>query len=279
MYIGIDLGGTNIRAACIEQSEVKRKVEARCPAQASQDEVLHALYGVVDQLFTPQIKAIGAGIPSVLDREQGIVYHAANIPSWQEVHLKDALQQRYGVDTYLNNDANCFTLGVKRAGEGRPFSDLLGITLGTGVGAGVIVNGLLYNGCNTGAGEIGSLSYLESDFEHHCSSSFFTTHYHISAKDMATQARGGDARALQGWNAFGRHVGELIKAAMLTYDPQAIILGGSIAKAYDLFQDTMWQQINTFDYPASAQHLHVMPSQLNDAALIGAASLCEESHL
>lgn len=221
MVIGIDLGGTSIRAALVTDGEVRGKVETPCPSQAAEGEVLDAIFRVVDSLVSPQVEAIGAGIPSIVDRERGIVYNAANIPSWREVHLKDAFQHRYGIRTSLNNDSNCFALGVGRAGEGRGYSDFIAITLGTGVGAGVVVGGSLYNWCNTSAGEIGSLGYLGQDYEYYCGSAFFKSRFHASGKEMATRARGGDTEAMQAWRQFGGHVGELVKAAMLTYDPPA----------------------------------------------------------
>lgn len=276
MYIGIDLGGTNIRAALVDHGEIIRKVSTACPAQESQEVVTEALCALIGELMNGQVTGIGAGIPSVLDREKGIVYNVANIPSWQEVHLKEILEQRFHVRVMLNNDSNCFTLGVSTCGEGKAFADMVGITLGTGVGAGVIVGHKLYNGKNTGAGEIGSLPYLDSDYEHYCSSTFFPKFYGKSGKELAEAALQNDAEALQAWDEFGRHMGNLIKAVMFCYDPEAVVLGGSIAKAFSFFKDSMWACIQEFPYPASTAQLKVLPSALEDAALLGAAMLCEE---
>lgn len=122
----------------------------------------------------PEVAGIGVGVPSVVDSEEGIVYNVANIPSWAEVPLKRLLQERFSVPVYINNDSNCFALGVKLFGEGRKYRNLVGMTIGTGVGTGIIINGELYSGQNTGAGEIGSLPYLSHDFEHYCSSGFLS---------------------------------------------------------------------------------------------------------
>jgi len=276
MYIGIDLGGTNIKAALVDKGHIVRKLSIACPASESEVIVMETLFGLIADLINKQVIGIGAGIPSVLDREKGIVYNVANIPSWQEVHLKDLLEKRFQVKVKLNNDSNCFALGVSTCGEGKAFADMVGITLGTGVGAGVIVNHKLYNGKNTGVGEIGSLPYLDSDYEHYCSSTFFPRFFGKSGKEMAEQAIKNDTIALQAWNEFGKHLGNLIKATMYCYDPEAIVLGGSIAKAFDFFKDRMWTCIQEFPYPASTAQLKVLPSTLEDAALLGAAMLCEE---
>ena len=240
MYIGIDLGGTNIKAALVDKGHLVKKLSTACPASESEVIVIETLCGLITELINKQVTGIGAGIPSVLDREKGIVYNAANIPSWQEVHLKEIL------------------------------------ALGTGVGAGVIVNHKLYNGKNTGVGEIGSLPYLDSDYEHYCSSTFFPKFFGKSGKELSELAIENDIMALQAWDEFGKHMGNLIKATMYCYDPEAIFLGGSIAKAFDYFKDSMWKCIQEFPYPASTAQLKVQPSTLEDAALLGAAMLCDE---
>ena len=276
MYIGIDLGGTNIKAALVEKGQLVKKLSTACPASESEVIVIETLCGLITELINKQVTGIGAGIPSVLDREKGIVYNAANIPSWQEVHLKEILENRFQVKVMLNNDSNCFALGVSTCGEGKAFADMVGITLGTGVGAGVIVNHKLYNGKNTGVGEIGSLPYLDSDYEHYCSSTFFPKFFGKSGKELSELAIENNIMALQAWDEFGKHMGNLIKATMYCYDPEAIFLGGSIAKAFDYFKDSMWKCIQEFPYPASTAQLKVQPSTLEDAALLGAAMLCDE---
>lgn len=273
MKIGIDMGGTNIRAALINKDGIVRKEKVASPSQATEQEVTEALTGLIDRLFRKGVEGIGAGIPSVIDRDKGIVYNAANIPSWKEVRLKDILVQRYGVPVAIENDSNCFALGVARYGEGRRFSNFVGITLGTGLGGGVVVNGQLYGGANDGAGEIGSLAYLDSDIEHYCSSMFFKRTCGTTAEQLYDRAVSGDAKAKETWNEFGRHIGNMVKSVMFAYDPEAIILGGGISRAFDLFEPAMAQAIATFPYPKSAERMRVIPSMLKDAALLGAGSL------
>ena len=112
------------------------------------EESLTYLKAQISKMMTPQTRGIGVGVPSVLDSETGVVYNVANIPSWIEVPLKDILESEFNVPVYINNDSNCFTLGEKKFGEGRPFKHLVGVTLGTGVGAGIIINDHLYGGSN-----------------------------------------------------------------------------------------------------------------------------------
>jgi len=273
MKIAIDLGGTNIRVGAIENGKVVHKVSAPCPSKAGEEEVLSFLIKLIEDAMPSNPEGIGIGVPSVVDTEHGIVYNVANIPSWQEVHLKDILEQRFKIPVFVNNDSNCFALGEKLFGECVPYSDVIGITLGTGVGAGVIIDGKLYNGVNTGAGEIGSLSYLDYDYEHYCSSGFFVKYHHTTGKEAYEKAIAGDVQAKTVWNEIGAHLGNLMKAVLYTYDPEAIVLGGGIAAAYPLFSESMFNVMSDFPYKKTVENIKILVSQREDISLLGASAL------
>ena len=275
MKIGVDLGGTNMRASLVDNGIIKAAKIIPCPSQASQEVIYDSLVKLIESVIENKIESIGIGVPSVVDANKGIVYNVANIPSWKEIHLKDMLQKRFNVPVFVNNDANCFALGTKLFGVAKEYHNIVGITLGTGLGGGIIINDKLYNGSNTGAGEIGSLPYLKYDFEHYCSSGFFTTYYNITGADAAVKACQGDKSIIDMWNEFGIHIGHLIKAVLLTYDPEIIVLGGGISSAFNLYEKSMWKVINSFPYPETIKRLKVLVSDINDIALLGASALGE----
>src|SRR5580658_3747371 len=164
--IGIDLGATNIRGAVVSgrgaevgANSLADIVSVRIHSDGAVEEVLEDIYSVIDSLIDPTVAGIGIGVPSVVDVEAGIVYDVQYIPSWVEVPLKRLLEGRYGKPVFVNNDANCFALGEYHFGKGGGAGSMIGLTLGTGLGGGVIVNGRLYAGYNCGAGEIGLLPY------------------------------------------------------------------------------------------------------------------------
>ena len=228
MKIAIDLGGTNMRVGLTDGATVVDTVIEPCPAQEPEEVVLAQLKRQISQLMRPEVTGIGVGVPSVVDCQQGIVYNVANIPSWQEVHLKESLESDFSVPVAVNNDANCFALGAWRYGEGKGTQNMVGLTIGTGIGAGIIIDGKLYNGVNTGAGEIGSLPYLDADYEIYCRSRFFSKLHGDTGANFAKLALAGDKEALAVWQEFGTHVGNLMKAVLFTYAPEAIIIGGGI---------------------------------------------------
>ena len=274
MKIGVDLGGTNIRAALVDGTNVIRKEKAPCPAKGTQEEVIEAIAALIEPLVCDEVTSIGIGVPSVVDTAKGIVYNVANIPSWQEVHLKEIYEKRFGIPVHINNDANCFSLGESRFGQGRGYKDVVGITLGTGVGSGIIINGHLYEGRNAGAGEIGCLSYLDKDYETYCSTPFFVAHETTGA-ELSAKAESGDAAAQALWDEFGHHLGELVKAALFAYDPEAIIFGGGIAAGYPHFETSMRKTIETFPFE-TAKDVKILFSTDGDMGLYGASVLDEK---
>ena len=242
MRIGVDLGGTNMRVGLIDGATLVNKVIEPCPSKGTEDEVLNQLKRQIAQLMSPEVTSIGIGVPSVVDSVQGIVYNVANIPSWKEVHLKEQLEKEFSIPVAVNNDANCFALGV-------------------------------YNGVNTGAGEIGSLPFKDADYEFYCSSRFFSELHGDTGANFGKRAQKGDAEAVAVWKEFGGNVGELIKAVLFTYAPEAIIIGGGIASAFPLFETAMRASLESFPYPANVSATRIMPSTMPHAAIIGASLL------
>lgn len=271
MKIGADLGGTNIRAALIDGQKIIKKVKLACPAKGACEEVLETVASLIDEVICEGVESIGIGVPSVVDTRRGIVYNVANIPSWVEVPLKDILEKRFGVPVNVNNDSNCFTLGESRFGKGRGYESMVGVTLGTGVGSGIIIDGKLYEGRNAGAGEVGCLYYLDKDYESYCSTPFFVAHG-TSGAELSAKAEAGDAEAIALWNEFGGHLGELVKAILFAYDPEAVVFGGGIAAGHPHFEAALLERIQTFPYE-TGKDVKILFSEDGDMALYGASAL------
>ena len=267
MLIGIDLGGTNIRVATVEDGKIVRLLSEPSLSQGQEQAMLEQMCRLILSVLSPEVKGIGIGVPSVVDREKGIVYNVVGIPSWKEVHLKEILEERFHIPVFINNDCNCFALGVARYGSLRGAKETVCVTLGTGVGSSLVLDGRLYNGHNTGAGEIGSIPYLDKDYEYYCSSRFF----------MGKGTSGKEAAAAGPsplWEEFGTHVGKLVQLILYAYDPEAIVIGGSIAKAFPLFEEAMWKETRRFPYPKSVENLKIAPADVENAGILGAALLC-----
>ena len=185
------------------------------------DETLDYLAAQIEKIFRVGTEKIGIGVPSVVDVKQGIVYDTQNIPSWTEVPLKEHLEKRFGVPVDVNNDANCFAMGVYGTypADAKP-ETLVVVTLGTGVGMGIVIDGRLFCGANCGAGELGCLPFKDGILEDYCSKKFFTG-AGWDSRDLAEKAKEGDPDALLLFDEFGQNLGALVCTVMYAYDPRA----------------------------------------------------------
>jgi glucokinase len=189
------------------------------------------------------------------------------------VHLKDILESRFNVKVYVNNDANCFAVGEKYFGTAKDYENIVGLILGSGVGAGIVFKGHLYSGTNCGAGEFGSLPYRNHDFEYYCSEGYFEEKYGINADVLYQRALQKDKIALAIYEQYGQDVGNVIKAIMFAADPEIIVIGGSMAKAFPFFENEMNRIVKTFTYKHILNKLKIIKSENEDIAILGAAAL------
>jgi len=271
--MGIDLGGTNVRVGVLQNNTLQQVSSMRINATGSENEVIDDIYHIIDQSIDASVEAIGIGVPSVVDVERGIVYDVVNIPSWKEVHLKQILEERYERPVLVNNDANCFALGEKYFGKGQDAHSLVGLIIGTGMGAGVIIYDQLYAGPHCGAGEFGMVDYLDHNYEYYGSGQYFKNVHHAAGEEVFRRAESGDSSARNIFYDFGVHLGNAIKMILYTVDPELIILGGSVSNAFPYFEKTMWERISTFAFSKSLKDFRVEVSALANSGILGAAAL------
>lgn len=246
--------------------------EAPTPADGPQDEVLEQIYGLLDRLPTEEVESIGAGVPSMVDVDEGIVYDVQNIPSWTEVPLGARLEERYGVPVFVQNDANCFALAEYHYGRGQGYSPMVGLILGTGFAGGIVVDGMLLSGHNCGAGEFGTAPYRDSIYEDYCAGLFFERH-DTTGKAAFDRAQEGDEEALALFRELGTHLGRALKSVLYAVDPACIVMGGSVRHAHPFFEEAMWAELESFAFPRTLENLTFRLSTLDHAGVLGAAAL------
>ncbi|HEV2830667.1 MAG TPA: ROK family protein [Hanamia sp.] len=276
--IGIDLGGTNISAGLVIRNELQKISSRKINAYGSAEEVLEELFSVTDELMNDSVTSIGIGVPGLVDIEKGLVFDVVNIPSWKEIALRKWMEERYRLPVSINNDANCFALGEFYFGKGKDCHSMIGLTIGTGLGSGLILNKKLYSGKNCGAGEFGMISYLDKYYEYYASGQYFKNVYQIDGEVVFQNALKGNLKAIKMYEEMGTHLGNAIRMILYALDVELIILGGSVRLAYPYFSKTMWQQINTIAFQKSASGLRIEISELENSGVLGAAALFYEQN-
>ncbi len=271
--IGVDLGGTNVRAGRIFNDRIEKIYSQKITSNAEEKIVVGEIIDSIRQVFDKDITAIGVGVPSVVDPETGVVYNVQNIPSWKEVNLAKILEENFNVPIRINNDANCFALGEKYFGKGKGVRNIVGLVIGTGMGAGLILDDKLYNGENTGAGEFGMIPYKNHNLEYYCSGQYFMNEFNFSGEEVTLLAKEGNDLGLKIFEQFGKNLGEALKVIIYAVAPGKIILGGSVSKSFDFFIDSVLQSLECFPYPKTIEKLKIEKSEIENIAIFGAAAL------
>ena len=279
-YIGVDLGGTKVLAARVNSSQIEESAHRFVPKDnGNKNQVIDLLKEVISELINDDVEAIGIGLPSIVDAEKGVVYDVQNIPSWKEVHLVDILKDYFSLPVYINNDANCYALGEVYYGLAKNCNSLVGITLGTGLGGGIVIDGRLLKDATGAAGEFGVIPYLDKTLEDYCSGQFFMDNYGRSGEVVAEEARNGDEESIKAYQEFGKHIGNAVKIIISTVDPKKIIFGGSVAQSSELFEQAMRISIQDYPFERSKKNIKIEFSKTNNMAVLGASTLCFQDSL
>ncbi len=299
--IGVDVGGTNVklglldaRGTIIARSRFATKAYVSAPAK-----LIAALAGEISALMTAQgvrasqVDGIGIGLPGLVDPERGVVIFLPNVPGWRQIPLRRRLEARLGIPVYLENDVNLITLGEWGFGAAEGCRNLICMTLGTGVGAGLMIEGRLYRGDGFVAGEIGHMPLNFKGPACNCGSfACFETYVGngplqkeaarvfrdpgITFEDIFSRARKGDAAAIGFWDAFGERVAAGLIGPVNLLNPSRVVIGGGIANNFRFFAPAVRRVLRRRAMPVQAKMVRVVRARLgDDAGLRGARVLVD----
>lgn len=276
--IGVDLGGTKVAAGKVSENGLTEQLTEKLD-QSSQDpmDAVDMIISLIRNLMDESVAGIGIGVPGLVDRATGVVYDVLNIANWKEVPLKAIIEEQFNIPVYVDNDSNCFTMGEYRYGAYAGHPDFVGITLGTGMGAGIIKNGQLIPDAHCCSGEFGTMSYLDGIYEDYTAGPFFQRTYGRNGEELARDAASGKQDAQEAFNTYGRHLGNAIKTIIMAVDPPLLIIGGSVAAANELFQEAMWSSISEIPFPSVLNSFQVKFTDTKNIAILGAAALCPDA--
>jgi glucokinase len=291
--LGIDVGGTKVEIASVVDGRAIEPQQEPTPREDT-GELIDCIESlarrVIDQDGAPE--AIGVGVPSQIDYATGTVVSSVNIPL-EGVALRDELENRFGVPVFVDNDGNVAALAEAQLIEGGPASHLVMLTLGTGVGGGVIIEGRVFRGATGLGAELGHMVIEASGLpcpgrtcpnrgciEAYCSGSALERAAGMSGEEVEARARQGDDVARGHLEDLGRWLGVGLSNFVNVFEPEHIVIGGGLgASASDLFLDTAIEEARSRALPAGFERLTVsLAKGGSDAGAIGAGLLAQKEH-
>jgi glucokinase len=301
--IGVDVGGTSVKLGIVNAlgNVVSRSSFATEEFTGTPEALITAIANAVlvllqgAKLSAKDVAGIGVGLPGLIDVENGVVRILPNIPGWLDVPFKKILERKLNIPVQIENDVNMITLGEWQYGAGKGIENLICITLGTGVGAGLVLNNAIYRGPGFAAGEIGHVP-LEIDgpkcgcggwgcFERYVGHKSLQKQAakvfkdkSITLEEVYRRAGEGKKKAIKFWDEAGVLVGIGLVGAINILNPQCVIIGGGVARSFEFLQPSIKRTIDRRAMKTQASMVEIIKARLgDDAGLIGAKVLiCHE---
>ncbi|MEP6715832.1 MAG: ROK family protein [Terriglobia bacterium] len=294
--IGLDLGGTNLRAAAVSRDgAMLGRIEGKTHYSEGRDAIVHnmveAIGGLRDQFGKESLAGIGIGVPGFISLKEGIIRNCNNIASLEGFPIRDELGKQLGAPVILENDANAAALGEKWKGAGRGVEDLVMLTLGTGIGGGIISGGKVLRGSNGMAGELGHITAVPYGnpcgcgncgcVEKHASATAISAQARmlglgesLTAKEVWEMARAGNEKAKRIFTSAGEAIGIVLATLVNTFNFPLYLLAGGLIGAWDEFSPAMLAETSRRSFTFRATKTRIERAQLgNEAGLYGAAYL------
>jgi len=310
VVIGVDLGGTNLRTAILspDGNILDRHKEATHAADGREKVVSRLIENIKRQRKSAiqqgfDVVAVGVGAPGVIQVDKGIVVKSPNFPDWNNLPLKDQLEKTLGTPVFLENDANAAALGEQWRGAGRGIRSMILLTLGTGVGGGIILDNKIWHGADGMAGEIGHMTLIPDGRPCTCGNTGCLEMYssargivqsfrealgkasggvpdqleQVSSEQVYEAAGAGNEIAVRVMKDMGRMLGIGIASLINIFNPERIVVGGGVKDAWPLFIGATREEIMKRAFAVPAKRTEIVPSQLgDDAGMVGAAAVAFE---
>ena len=289
LLAGVDIGGTYTHTALFnaDLGLVHRCDTLETRAMGSAGDLVEQILASIDAGLASngggrsQLAGIGLGAPGPMDIRRGTILDTPNLPILSHYPLRERMNQASRVPVWMDNDANIFTLGESIKGEAQGYPYVLGVTLGTGFGWGIVLDGNVYHGATGTAAEYGLTPWRKQGrtWEDDISVEGLMGHYRErggsarTPREVAQLAGEGDPNARAAWRTYGEVLGFALCHGVNLLDPHIVVVGGAMAGAWDHFSTAMLDTLQSHIFALPREHLKVVPSSLGDlAALYGAAS-------
>ena len=287
--IGVDLGGTAIKLGRFSpEGALLAELEVATPQPAMPGAVVIAIVEAVQRLDPDrQAAVLGVGLPGPMDAAGRVARVCINLPGWEQVPLAEWLEPQLQRRVTLANDGNCALVGEAWRGAAQGFQDVLLLTLGTGVGGGVLLGGQLFTGHGGAAAEPGLIcidpqgpacnSGNRGSLEQFCSIAALARRSPLSPRELCARADAGDAQALALWRDYGRSLGVGLSSLIYVLTPELVLIGGGLSAASAHFLPAALAEVEQRVQAESRQGLQIRRCELgNGAGRLGAAKLARD---
>ena len=294
--IGVDLGGTNLRAAAVtSDGQVLRRIGGHTDLKAGRDAVIGDIVESIQELKkdcgVDRLVGVGIGVPGFILIREGVIVGSNNLPEFDRYPVRDEIEKRLGTSVILENDANAAALGEKWVGAGKDVDDLVLMTLGTGIGGGIVSGGRVLHGAVGMAGELGHMTVIPNGnpcgcgnrgcLEKHASATAIAGMARLlqlgeglTGKQVHDMAAAGDARALAVFQAMGEALGIAIATMVNIFNFPLYLLSGGPLGSWDLFAPHMFREVQQRSFTYRNTTTRIEKAVLgSEAGLIGAAYL------
>ena len=299
--LGIDIGGTNLRGAIVnERGDISHRSDIKSGAKKGINVLMKNLLSFIDKYKDFEPLAVGIGIPGIIDSKKGVLTQAPNIHGVHDFQIYEELNKHlYNLPFVLDNDANCLAAGEFWLGSLSNSNSLIMLTLGTGLGGGIILDGNIWHGEDGMAGEIGHIVIDPNGPEcncgsHGCFESFVSaeairrnvknsdtlrekcqgTEKDLIPEKIMELALSGDTESMNIWKEIGKYLGIGTASLINLLNVDSIVIGGGISNAWDLFNESMFVELEARALRGPLQRVKIVKSGLgNDAGILGAAYL------
>jgi glucokinase len=311
--IGVDFGATYVKVGKIDlKGVISKKNFFPTTDFKSREALIDRISSEISCAINEEnsrILGIGIGVPGQVDYKRGIIHNLVNVNGWKNIPFRHILRKRFrGLEVFVDNDANVACLGERQWGSAKGYDNIICVTLGSGVGGGLIINGQLYRGKDYSAGEIGHICIDKKGKTCNCGSfgcleTFAGANYlkemvidklkkkeksiilklaggeysNITAKLIDEAAKKGDVLSIDVWEETGRNIGLCLAGVVNLLNPEIIVIGGGVSKTGRILFDSIRQTVDDMALDIAKKRLRIVRARfVEDAGIVGAAALVKE---
>jgi glucokinase len=278
-YLSVDIGGTKTVIVRLSvkgsvdnaEGKIEESRTVRTGNYGEAEKLLTDIISILKGMRTPDVKGVGIGCGGLIDYERGVVLDWTRHHFVENYPVRGRIEREMGLPVSMRNDVECFAMGEWAFGgrKEKNCESFVGVILGTGIGVCLLLDGKPYKGQHGYAGEVGEFEVFGKTLESYANGAALRELSGIEGDKLYELAKAGDNKALEAFEGYGKRVGAVVRNVFAAYDPEIIVLGGSVAKSFEYFSEAMHKHLKGVYAESVYKNINVVPSMLYNAGLLG----------